>query len=188
MLRPGPVGLGFVAAALGALVLAGACGSASESSPSSSKPTSTNASRSSCPSKQVNIADVPPAISTRPSVTVTPADANAASLRKIDEIVGDGPEIKAGDCVVMNFVGVLGADGRQFDASWDNGGQLQVPIGTGGVIKGWDQGIPGMRVGGRRMLVIPASLGYGAQGGPPDIPPNATLVFVVDAVAVQPQS
>jgi len=188
MLRPGRGAVSLGVAALGALVLLGACGSGSETSASTSRPATTKAPSANCQLTQVSVTDVPSAIATRPDAAVAPSDANAAALQKIDEIVGDGPEIKAGDCVVMNYVGVLAADGKPFDASWDHGGQLQTSIGVGSVIKGWDQGIPGMRVGGRRKLVIPGSLGYGAQGSPPKIPPNATLVFVVDAVAVQPQS
>lgn len=81
-------------------------------------------------------------------------------------------------------MGVLAADGKEFDSSWDKKTPKQFQLGSGQVIPGWDQGVPGMKVGGRRRVTIPAALGYGAQGQPPDIPPNANLVFVVDAVDV----
>ena len=85
----------------------------------------------------------------------------------------------------MQYVGVNYADGKQFDASWDNGQPFSFQLGSGQVIKGWDQGIAGMKVGGRRELIVPPDLGYGAQGSPPAIGPNETLVFVVDLLDVQ---
>jgi FKBP-type peptidyl-prolyl cis-trans isomerase len=81
----------------------------------------------------------------------------------------------------MNF-----SNGFEFDASWDAGAPFPVQIGVTQVIEGWTRGLVGLRQGGRRMLTIPPELGYGAAGYPPDIPPNETLVFVVDAVAVEP--
>ncbi|HET8975049.1 MAG TPA: FKBP-type peptidyl-prolyl cis-trans isomerase [Solirubrobacterales bacterium] len=96
---------------------------------------------------------------------------------------GDGAEAKSGDQVSVNYVGVLFDGGKEFDASF--GGQpFEFQLGAGSVIPGWDQGVEGMKVGGRRQLVIPPDLGYGAQGSPPDIPPNATLVFVIDLLSV----
>ena len=85
----------------------------------------------------------------------------------------------------MQYVGVNYADGKQFDASWDNGQPFTFQLGSGQVIQGWDQGIAGMKVGGRRELIVPPDLGYGAQGSPPTIEPNETLVFVVDLLDVQ---
>ena len=85
----------------------------------------------------------------------------------------------------MQYVGISWSTGKQFDASWDRGAQpFQFPLGQGQVISGWDEGIPGMKVGGRRILVIPPDQGYGAAGAPPDIAPNETLVFVVDLVGI----
>jgi peptidylprolyl isomerase len=96
------------------------------------------------------------------------------------EIVkGKGRAAKSGDSVSMQYVGVSYSNGEQFDASWDTGKPFDFKLGTQMVIPGWDQGIPGMRVGGRRLLVIPPDLGYGAQGSG-SIGPNETLVFVVD--------
>ena len=100
-----------------------------------------------------------------------------------DLIVGKGKTARAGDTVTVQYVGVLFDDGKQFDASWQGGkpGEgFQFPLGAGQVIPGWDQGVVGMREGGRRKLIIPADLAYGAQGFPPDIPPDAALIFDID--------
>src|ERR1700754_1038387 len=102
-------------------------------------------------------------------------------LEGTDVVTGTGPVAKAGDKVTVRYVGVLFNGGKQFDASWDRKpNSFDVTLGQGQVISGWDQGIPGMKVGGRRVLVIPADLAYGAAGSPPTIPANAPLVFVVD--------
>ena len=98
---------------------------------------------------------------------------------------GTGAAAKPGDTVTVQYVGVNYKGGKQFDASWDRGEPFSFPLGGGQVIPGWDQGVEGMKVGGRRMLVIPPDLGYGEQGQPPVIEPNETLVFVVDLLAVQ---
>jgi peptidylprolyl isomerase len=84
----------------------------------------------------------------------------------------------------VNYVGVLYKDGKKFNASWETGKPFTFTLGKGEVIKGWDQGIVGMKVGGRRELIIPASLAYGAAGRPPTIPKNEALVFVVDLLGV----
>jgi peptidylprolyl isomerase len=99
-----------------------------------------------------------------------------------DIVKGKGPKAKAGDQLAMQYVGNSWSTGEQFDASWDRGGQaFPFQLGAGRVIPGWDQGMVGMREGGRRLLIVPPDLGYGA-GGTPDgaIAPNETLVFVVD--------
>ena len=80
----------------------------------------------------------------------------------------------------VQYVGVLYKGGKQFDASWNDGSGKPVQLPLSGVIPGWQQGIPGMKVGGRRELIIPSNLGYGAKGSPPKIPPNSALVFVID--------
>jgi peptidylprolyl isomerase len=97
-----------------------------------------------------------------------------------DIVEGSGQATKSGDTLTVQYVGVNYADGKQFDASWDRGEPFSFPLGAGQVIPGWDQGLVGMKPGGRRQLTIPPDLAYGAQGAPPDIPPNATLVFVID--------
>jgi len=102
-----------------------------------------------------------------------------------DLIVGTGAEAKSGDSVTVQYVGVLFANGKEFDSSWKNDEPFTFDLGSGGVIAGWDQGVEGMKVGGRRRLIIPAELGYGAAGSPPTIPANAALVFDVDLVSVK---
>ena len=105
---------------------------------------------------------------------------------EIEDIVeGDGDEAVAGRIVEVHYVGVSWKTGKQFDASWDRGDTFKFGLGKGQVIRGWDQGVAGMKVGGRRMLIIPPDLGYGPNGSPPVIKPNETLVFVVDLLAVQ---
>jgi peptidylprolyl isomerase len=101
-----------------------------------------------------------------------------------DIVTGVGPAAKAGDQLTMKYVGVLYATGKQFDASWDRGQDFPFTLGAGNVIQGWDQGLVGMKAGGRRQLVIPPTLGYGDQGAGADIPPGATLIFVVDLVKI----
>jgi FKBP-type peptidyl-prolyl cis-trans isomerase len=101
-----------------------------------------------------------------------------------DIVVGKGRAAKKGDRLSMQYVGVTYADGNEFDSSWDRGQPFKFQLGKGSVIKGWDQGLVGIKPGGRRELIIPAKLGYGATGQPPSIPPNAALVFIVDALSV----
>jgi peptidylprolyl isomerase len=101
-----------------------------------------------------------------------------------DIVVGKGKAAKKGDNLSMQYVGVTFADGQEFDASWDAGQPFNFTLGQGMVIKGWDQGLVGIKPGGRRELIIPSGLAYGAQGQPPSIPPNAALVFIVDALKV----
>jgi FKBP-type peptidyl-prolyl cis-trans isomerase len=101
-----------------------------------------------------------------------------------DIVVGKGKAAKKGDKLSMQYVGVLFKGGEQFDASWDNGSPFDFQLGKDPVIKGWEQGLVGIKPGGRRELIIPAKLAYGATGQPPTIPPNAALVFIVDALSV----
>lgn len=102
-----------------------------------------------------------------------------------DLIVGDGEEAKAGQQVMVHYVGVAHSTGEEFDASYNRGAPLDFPLGAGRVIQGWDQGVVGMKVGGRRQLVIPPHLGYGDRGAGGVIKPGETLIFVVDLVAVR---
>jgi peptidylprolyl isomerase len=102
-----------------------------------------------------------------------------------DIVKGKGPGAKPGDTVTVNYVGLNFSNGQEFDSSWDSGASFPVQLGAGMVIEGWDKGLVGIRKGGRRMLTIPPEMGYGADGYPPDIPPNETLVFVVDAVSIR---
>jgi peptidylprolyl isomerase len=140
---------------------------------------------------------------TATETTPSPADAEAAlkdtskkpvipkptgspprKLVKEDLVVGKGPGAKAGDTVVVHYVGMNFSNGKEFDASWNTGQPFPVQLGQGMVIAGWDKGLIGIKKGGRRELIIPPELGYGAEGYPPDIPPNETLVFVVDAISI----
>ena len=102
-----------------------------------------------------------------------------------DITVGDGDEAKAGQYVTVHYVGVAHSTGREFDASYNRGDAFSFALGGGQVIGGWDQGVQGMRVGGRRKLTIPPHLGYGARGAGGAIKPNETLIFVVDLLGVQ---
>ena len=103
----------------------------------------------------------------------------------IDDLtVGDGDEATAGRKVTVHYVGVSFLTGEQFDASWDRGQPFEFKLGKGQVIPGWDQGVAGMRVGGRRRLTIPSALAYGARGAGGVIKPHEPLVFVVDLLAV----
>ncbi len=120
--------------------------------------------------------------SSKPEIAA-PLGSPPAELEKRDIVRGNGPKAKRGDNLAMQYVGVSWSTGQQFDASWDRGKEpFTFDLGAGGVIPGWDEGLVGMREGGRRLLVIPAEKGYGAQGQPPDIGPNETLIFVVDLV------
>jgi len=151
-----------------ALVLAG-CGGDSEKPASSPTSTSTPASTPSA---------------TKPKIT-KPKGKPPKKLVKKDLKVGTGPVAKPGQTVSVQYVGVSYTNGRQFDASWDRGQPFSFALGNGQVIPGWDNGIAGMKVGGRRMLIIPPDQAYGPQGSPPAIGPNETLIFVVDLLSVR---
>jgi peptidylprolyl isomerase len=102
-----------------------------------------------------------------------------------DIVVGDGPEALAGTHVVVHYVGVGASSGQEFDSSWNRGDPFDFDLGASQVIQGWDRGVEGMRVGGRRRLVIPAHLAYGERGAGGVIGPNETLIFVVDLLEVR---
>lgn len=102
----------------------------------------------------------------------------------IDETVGEGEEAGRGDIVDVHYVGVSHSTGEEFDSSWNRGEPLRFHLGVGQVIAGWDQGVQGMKVGGRRRLEIPSHLAYGEHGAPPVIAPGESLIFVCDLVAV----
>ena len=121
---------------------------------------------------------------TKPEIDF-PGGEPPTELEAHDEIVGDGQEAVAGKTVSAHYVGVAFSTGEQFDASWDRGQPLDFRLGAGQVIRGWDDGIAGMKVGGRRRLVIPPHLAYGDRGAGSAIGPGETLIFVVDLVAVR---
>ena len=145
-------------------------GSTVAAATSSSSTTTSSTSTSSVP--------LPAALKTKPTV-VPPKSAPPKGLVIKDLIKGTGPVAKAGSTVTVQYVGVLYKNGKQFDASWNDGSGQPVSFPLSGVIKGWQQGIPGMKVGGRRELIIPPSLAYGSQSQA-KIPANSTLEFVID--------
>ena len=122
--------------------------------------------------------------SDKPIITI-PAGPAPSELLSDDEIVGDGEEAIIGKRVVVHYVGVAWSNGEEFDASWNRGETFDFRLGAREVIEGWDRGVKGMRVGGRRRLTIPPDLGYGSRGAGGAIKGGETLVFVVDLLAVK---
>lgn len=108
-----------------------------------------------------------------------------ADLQSVDLVSGDGAEAASGRTAVVHYVGVAYSTGEEFDASWNRGAPFAFPLGEGKVIAGWDRGVVGMKVGGRRRLVIPPDLAYGQQGAGSLIGPGETLIFVVDLLDVR---
>ena len=163
---PLPRRLTFVALACAALLAVAGCGSDDEEQASSTP----------------EAASTPAA--TKPEVTVPKGKApKKLVIEDIKE--GTGAAAEPGQTVEVHYVGVSYLNGRQFDASWDRGQPFSFQLGAGSVIQGWDRGVAGMKVGGRRQLVIPPRLAYGPQGSPPAIGPNETLVFVIDLLGIQ---
>ena len=122
-------------------------------------------------------------LGSKPAVTVDTGAEPPGELVSHDLVTGDGQEIQHGDTANVQYVGVSWSTGREFDSSWDRGARpFSFPVGAGRVIAGWDQGVTGMRAGGRRLLVIPPDLGYGSRGAAGAIAPNETLIFIVDAL------
>jgi len=163
--------LALILGACLALAIAG-CGS-DDSTTSSSGEEASRAAQAEAPGKK-----------TKPQVKA-PSGAPPKQLVTKDLEEGSGPAAKAGDTVLVNYVGVNYKTGEEFDASWDRGEPFPFTLGAGEVIPGWDQGVEGMKVGGRRELIIPPELGYGPAGAPPAIPPNETLIFVVDLEGIE---
>lgn len=162
-------GGGSTAAGIQTAPSAGATGTTVASASSSSTTTSAS-STSSTP--------LPAALKTKPKVVVPSGPAPKKLLIK-DLIKGTGPVATANSTVTVQYVGVLYKNGQQFDASWNHPGAAPLTDPLSGLIRGWQEGIPGMRVGGRRELIIPPSLAYGSTPQP-KIPANSTLVFVID--------
>jgi peptidylprolyl isomerase len=182
---------GLALAALALAALAAGCGSSSSGSssigvgqenPNAAAEIAKNATSSASSAATTGTTPTSGPLSSEPTVT-PPQGAAPSKLVTKDLIVGTGPEAKAGQPVTVNYVGVLYKGGKTFDASWKRHEPFTFTLGEGKVIPGWDQGVAGMKVGGRRELIIPGPLAYGAQGSPPTIPPNATLVFVVDLLS-----
>jgi peptidylprolyl isomerase len=120
----------------------------------------------------------------RPTITIPDTDP-PTELEVLDEVVGDGDEATVGKRVFVRYAGVAWSTGEEFDASWNRGDTFDFRLGARDVIAGWDRGVAGMRVGGRRRLTIPPELGYGSQGAGRLIKGGETLVFVVDLVGVR---
>jgi peptidylprolyl isomerase len=185
--------VGLTAAALGAAVVIAGCGSGgsntitvgNENTADNALIKSTETTSSTSTSSTSTTAKTPTSgpLSKEPKVT-PPTGPAPTKLETKELIAGTGAEAKNGDTVTVNYVGVLYNGGKEFNASWETKEPFSFALGKGQVIAGWDQGIPGMKVGGRRELIIPASLAYGAKGSPPKIPANAPLVFVVDLLGV----
>jgi peptidylprolyl isomerase len=167
-------------ALIAALALA-ACGDDDDSDSGDTGGTQTETTEEPSPSAQ---RDALEDTSTKP-VIPRPSGSPPRRLVKEDIVKGKGAPAKPGDTLVVHYAGVTFSTGEEFDASWNSGQPFPVQLGAGQVIQGWDRGLVGIRKGGRRMLTIPPELGYGAEGYPPAIPPNETLVFVVDAVDIQ---
>ena len=127
----------------------------------------------------------PMATNEKPRVEVPSDQPPSYQLETEDITVGDGDEATSGRVVEVHYVGVSWSSGKQFDASWDRGDTFKVGLGKGQVIAGWDQGVEGMKVGGRRRITIPPMLAYGKRGAGGVIGPDETLVFVVDLVDVR---
>jgi peptidylprolyl isomerase len=160
-----------------ALALAAAgCGSSNDKTSSSS---------ASAPAAPTTTQAAPATAKPRPKPKVkVPAGKPPKKLVVKDLINGTGPAAKAGDPITVNYIGVNFKGGKAFDNSYDRGQPFPFQLGGGQVIPGWDNGLVGMKVGGRRELIIPPSQAYGPQGQPPTIQPNETLVFVVDLLSI----
>ena len=176
--------------ALAVAVAVSACGSSSPTAPgvqlapaqgatAAAVTTASSSATTTASATSTSSVALPAALKTKPKV-VPPSGPPPSKLVIKDLIKGTGPAATAASTVTVQYVGVLYKGGKQFDASWNDGTGQPTALPLSGVIPGWQQGIPGMKVGGRRELIIPASLGYGATGSPPKIPANAALVFVID--------
>ena len=158
-------------------VAAAGCGSSNDNNSSSSS--------SSASTEAATTQAAPATAKPRPKPTVkVPGGKPPKKLVVKDLIPGSGPAAKAGDPITVNYIGVNFQGGKMFDNSYDRGQPFPFQLGGGQVIPGWDRGLVGMKVGGRRELTIPPSLAYGPQGQPPTIKPNETLVFVVDLLSI----
>jgi peptidylprolyl isomerase len=184
------IGLGL--AALGATALIAGCGGSGNSSTitvgaenkADEALANQSATTSSTSTSTAAAAKTPTSgpLSKEPHVT-PPSGPPPTKLVTKEIVKGTGTEAKTGSAVAVNYVGALYKTGKVFDASWKRNEPFTFTLGKGQVIPGWEQGVVGMKVGGRRELIIPAALGYGAKGSPPSIPPNEALVFIVDLLS-----
>jgi peptidylprolyl isomerase len=173
-----------VLAVVGALVPSGCGGDDEDSGASADTGQAADSAPSSAPETETEAAPDLTDTTVKP-VIEKPSGVPPRRLVKEDIVKGKGPGAKPGDTVVVHYVGVSFSSGEEFDASWDIGQPLPVELGAGDVIGGWEKGLVGIKAGGRRKLTIPPEQAYGAEGAPPSIAPNETLVFVIDALAIQ---
>ncbi|HEU4944896.1 MAG TPA: FKBP-type peptidyl-prolyl cis-trans isomerase [Solirubrobacterales bacterium] len=166
-----------------ALVSSG-CGDSDDSSTSSESTATSTESSGQSPTESSGDEESSGGEKTKPEVTV-PSGPPPKKLEIKELEKGTGATAKAGDEVTVQYVGVGYDSEEEFDSSWSRNEPFAFPLGAGMVIKGWDQGVEGMKVGGRRELTIPANLAYGPAGSPPAIGPNETLIFVIDLLAVE---
>ena len=169
-----------VVVASAALAVSG-CGSSSKDDTATSSTPTSSTSQATAPAPDLSAPKVsnPTDLEHKPRIA-KPTGSTPPTLVIKDLVIGKGRTAASGDTVTVQYVGVSFSNGKQFDASWGKGQPFTFPLGQGQVIQGWDQGIVGMKIGGRRELVIPPDLGYGATGQEGSILPNETLVFVVD--------
>jgi peptidylprolyl isomerase len=169
--------LPIVLACLLFALFAASCGDDEKEAPAPAQETATATPE---PEGTVDVAAIAKDLDKKPKI-VQPSGTPPAELQTTDIVKGKGKAAKSGDKVSVQYVGNSWSTGTQFDASWDRGTEpFTFPLGAGQVIPGWDEGVAGMKVGGRRLLVIPPDLAYGDQSPSPEIAPNETLVFVVD--------
>jgi peptidylprolyl isomerase len=169
---------------LAALAFAG-CGQDKKTANSASTPAATTSTPATTPPAGGTGTAAPAGANTDLTKKPTIAKGSGPAPKTLvvqDIVTGSGPGAKRGDQLTMQYVGALYDTGQEFDASWDRGQPFPLQLGVQPVIEGWQRGLIGMKKGGRRQLIIPPSLGYGAQGQGP-IPPNATLVFIVDRLS-----
>jgi len=167
----GPISIVALCALL-ALAIAG-CGNSSDSTSSTSSS-----------GESAGSTDISTNTKVKPEVTV-PSEPAPKKLVENEVVEGTGKEAKSGDEVTVQYVGVGYESEEEFDSSWSRNEPFSFTLGAGEVIPGWDQGVAGMKVGGRRELIIPSELAYGPAGSPPAIGPNETLIFVIDLLAVK---
>ncbi len=171
--------------ALAALLMLSACGDDESTASRNNAPTDDSSNAPSGQNFDAATTTAPAAlaeIEARGKPTVTVPDQPATELKIIDDVVGTGAEVKPGDSVTVHYVGVGQQSKQEFDSSWKRDETISFPLNA--VIKGWTDGLVGMKVGGRRTLIIPGELAYGPAGRQPAIGPNETLVFTIDLVGV----
>ena len=173
----------LIALLLAALALTlGACGDDDEEAANSTFPGTTEETTGTAAATDTE-AEAPAPEGEKPEIAKPKGDPPKRLVKK-DLKKGKGAAAKSGDTLTVHYVGVSWSTGEEFDASWNGGEPFTFQLGQGAVIPGWDEGLVGMRAGGQRRLEIPPDMAYGAEGSPPSIGPNETLVFVVDLVSI----